>query len=70
MGTTRGGATLESATGGGATLEGESDSWELLGVGLPWKVSEDWELQGMGLPWKVRVRVGKYWGWGYPGRWE
>ena len=39
--------------GGGATLEGESEDWELLGVGLPWK---------------VRVRVGNYWGWGYPGR--
>ena len=31
--------------GGGATLEGESDGWELLGVGLPWK---------------VRVMVGNY----------
>ena len=39
------------ATGGGTTLEGESEGWELLGVGLPWK-----------------VRVGNYWGWGYPGR--
>ena len=26
------------ASGGGATLEGESEGWELLGVGLPWKV--------------------------------
>ena len=57
------------ATGGGATLEGESEGWELLGVGLPWKVRvRVWELLGVGLPWNVRVRVGNYWGWGYPGR--
>ena len=36
---TGGGATLEGesegwATGGGTTLEGESEGWELLGVGL------------------------------------
>ena len=34
---TGGGATLEDVNGGGATLEGESEGWELLGVGLPWK---------------------------------
>ena len=48
------------ATGGGATLEGESEGWEL-GVGLPWKV----RVMGVGLPWNVRVRVGNYWGWAY-----
>ena len=41
-------------------LEGESEGWEQLGVGL----------MGVWLPWKVRVRVGNYWGWGSPGRIE
>ena len=47
------GSGSQLSTGVGATLEGESEGWELLGVELPWK---------------VRVRVGNYWGWGYPGR--